>query len=246
MVDLHSNDSKDAAVQARRILALTNADTMRPQSGGPTGKAGDIVAEIEHRLITGRYKFGDSLSINRLAEEFDASRQPISAALNHLRSMGYLHIVPQVGCQVVAPSAGEIEDFFYMLGKIESAVAGLAATRHADGESEVLEALAKHIDGVPFDVNRHRDEWAVAVDAFHLQILAMARSPALEKRVRNLWHLSDFYLFQGASNLNPEKINLANSERHAVAAAITARSVEAAEREMELHVRGKPRRSGII
>ena len=92
-----------------------------------------------------------------------------------------------------------------MLGKIESAVAGLAATRHADGESEVLEALAKHIDGIPFDVNRHRDEWAVAVDAFHLQILEMARSPALEKRVRNLWHLSDFYLFQGASNLNPEK-----------------------------------------
>jgi DNA-binding GntR family transcriptional regulator len=71
-------------------------------------------------LITRKYQFRDSLSISRLAEQFDASRQPISAALNHLRSLGYLDIIPQVGCHAVSPSSSEIDDFFYMLGKVES------------------------------------------------------------------------------------------------------------------------------
>jgi GntR family transcriptional regulator, vanillate catabolism transcriptional regulator len=238
-------NASNAALQARTMLARTRTDLLRPKSGGPTGKAGDIVAEIERRLITGLYKFGDSLSINRLAEEFDASRQPISAALNHLRSLGYLIIVPQVGCQVVSPSASAIEDFFYMLGKIESAVAGLAAQRYVADEAEILTALAEYIAGTPV-ADLHREELALGVNAYHEQVLSMARSASLEQRVRNLWHLSDFYLWQGVSNLDAEKINRANRERHEVAAAIASRDILAAEQLMENHVRGKPRRLGIV
>ncbi|MFT4563816.1 MAG: DNA-binding GntR family transcriptional regulator [Gammaproteobacteria bacterium] len=235
----------DAQAQARTLVALTHAEILRPKSGGPTGKAGDIVAEIERRLITGRYHFGDSLSINRLAEEFDASRQPISAALNHLRSLGYLIIVPQVGCQVVSPSSTEIKDFFHMLGRIESAVAGLAAERHVADESEVLTALAKYVATTSFSESRN-EELTFGVDAYHEQILSMARSSALEQRVPNLWHLADFYLWQGVSNLDAEKINRAHRERGEVAAAIASRDIAGAEQLMEHHVRGKPLRLGII
>lgn len=81
-----------------QILARARTAAMSPNSDGPSGKAGEIVAALEHRLITGYYRFGDSLSTNLLAGDFEASRQPISAALNHLRGLGYLKIVPQVGC----------------------------------------------------------------------------------------------------------------------------------------------------
>ncbi|MFT4584639.1 MAG: DNA-binding GntR family transcriptional regulator [Gammaproteobacteria bacterium] len=246
LMRMYTTKERDAAVlQARTLLARTRAELLRSKSGGPSGKAGDIVAEIESRLISGHYHFGDSLSINRLAEEFDASRQPISAALNHLRSLGYLTITPQVGCHVVSPSTLEINDFFYMLGKIQSAVAGLAAERHVDEESDVLTALAKHIWAVSIE-HDSREELTLGVDAYHQQVLSMARSPALEQRVTNLWHLADFYLWQGVSNLDVERINAANSERRFVAEAIASRDIPLAEQLMENHVRGKPHRLGIV
>ena len=131
---------------------------MRPNSDGPSGKAGEIVAALEHRLITGYYRFGDSLSTNLLAGDFEASRQPISAALNHLRGLGYLKIVPQVGCQVVSPSPQDIDDFFSMLAKIESLIAGLAASRFVDNEADLLLEIAEHIKHTPFDDATHRDK----------------------------------------------------------------------------------------
>ncbi len=238
---------KDSAlVKAERLIARAHSEADRPDSDGPSGKAGEIVAELEHRLITGHYKFGDPLSIYSLAEQFDASRQPISAAINHLRGLGYLKIVPQVGCQVVSPSPQEIADFFYMLAKIECGIAGFAAARHDDGEPEVLIAISEYISATPFDNAEHREDWAVGVDAYHGQIRAMARSPGLEQRVQNLWRLSDFYLWQGVSNLQPKKIATANRERQKIANAIAARDVERSEQLMEQHVRGKPQRVGIV
>lgn len=235
-----------AAIRADKILAAARADTFQSNSNGPSGKAGEIVAQLERRLITGRYRFGDSLSINRLAAEFDASRQPISAALNHLRSLGYIKIVPQVGCQVASPSPSDITDFFYMLSRIESGMAAFAASRHEGQDAEVLSALATMISNESFTDDASCIEGAIAIDAFHQQIRLMAQSPTLEGRVQNLWHLSNFYLWQGASNLQTESIDSANEQRHAIAAAISSRNVDSAESLMEEHVRGKPRRVGII
>lgn len=113
---------------------MSAAATKRQKSNGIlTGKSGLILDELENRFVSGKYQFGEVLSINSLAEEFDASRQPVSTAVSHLRSLGYVNIVPQVGCKVVSPRKQEIADFFYTLGKAESAIAGLAAARWVDG-----------------------------------------------------------------------------------------------------------------
>lgn len=76
---------------------------LRTSNNALSGKSGTILRELEIRFVRGEYLFGESLSINALAEEFDASRQPVSMAVSHLRSMGYVTIVPQVGCKVVSP-----------------------------------------------------------------------------------------------------------------------------------------------
>jgi len=238
--------TRSSTTSVEQILARARSAAMSPKSDGPSGKAGEIVAELEHRLITGYYRFGDSLSTNLLAGDFEASRQPISAALNHLRGLGYLKIVPQVGCQVVSPSPQDIDDFFSMLAKIESLIAGLAARRFVDNEADLLLEIAEYIKQTPFDDATHREEWAIGVDAYHGHLRTMARSPALESRVQGLWRLSDFYLWQGASNLQPKDIDTANRERLQVAKAVAARDVDAAEALMEKHVRGKPRRVGIV
>lgn len=147
---------------------------------------------------------------------------------------------------MVSPSPQDIDDFFSMLAKIESLIAGLAASRFVDNEADLLLEIAEHIKHTPFDDATHREEWTIGVDAYHGHLRTMARSPALESRVQGLWRLSDFYLWQGASNLNPKSIDAANRERFQVAKAVAARDVDAAETLMEKHVRGKPRRVGIV
>ena len=114
--------------------AANNAD--------PSGKAGRIAAEMERRLMLGEYHFGEPLSATQLARQFDASRQPVFAAIAHLRSSGYVEVIPQVGCRVVSPSPVEIGDFFVALGKIEGAAASFAARRYELGdEAEALLAI---------------------------------------------------------------------------------------------------------
>jgi DNA-binding GntR family transcriptional regulator len=233
-------------IAQQRIAARTRDTAIGRDSDMPAGKAGNIIVELEWRLISGRYSFGEALSINGLAEEFDASRQPVSTAINHLRSLGYVTVMPQVGCRVVSPTPTEIDDFFYMLAKIESAIAGLAAIRHGPEEIDVLAAITAQIGTTPFDNPSHREVYAAAVDAYHEQIRSMAHSPTLIPRVAHLWRLSNFYLWQGASNFAPPKVNVANEQRHAIVHAIRQRDTPSAEQLMEDHVRGKPRRVGII
>ncbi len=152
--------------------AANNAD--------PSGKAGKIAAEMERRLMLGEYHFGEPLSATQLARQFDASRQPVFAAIAHLRSSGYVEVIPQVGCRVVAPSPVEIGDFFVALGKIEGAAASFAARRYElVEEAEALIATAESNDPGELMTAAKRQGYINMLFDYHTQLWAMARSPAV-------------------------------------------------------------------
>jgi DNA-binding GntR family transcriptional regulator len=223
------------------------ATEQRDLNGALSGKSGLILRELESRFVRGDYLFGQLLSINALAEEFDASRQPVSMAVNHLRSMGYVTIVPQVGCKVVSPEKSEIADFFYMLGKAEGAIAGMAASRWVDGDIDQLQQIEAVISDTAFDTMEHRSSFAGAVDHYHFKIHDIARSSRIGDWLEGLWRLANFYLWQGAEgNFSPARIETANKERRAIIRAIKRRDVSLAESLMEGHVSGKPRRVGVV
>ena len=98
-------------------------------------KRDTLYDELLCRLICGKYRFGDRIIVNYLAAETGASRQPIGAALNALAVEGYVRVVPQVGCDVVHPSPGRIDDFFRCLVLVEEEFAGLAAARGGPSSS---------------------------------------------------------------------------------------------------------------
>jgi DNA-binding GntR family transcriptional regulator len=212
-----------------------------------SGKAGVIFAELEYRFVSGKYKFGERLSINSLAEEFQASRQPVSTAVNHLRSVGYVRIIPQVGCLVVSPEKQAISDFFLMLAKAESAVASLATDRWQAEDIDQLQKLALETKSIAFDSIEHRDAYASAVVAYHNKIHNMACSIAIATWLEQLWKLADFYLWQGAEvNFSPTKVALANQERQEIVLAIKNRDTLKVVELVEAHVRAKPLRVGVV
>jgi DNA-binding GntR family transcriptional regulator len=242
--------------QENRLMAYVEDETMETMPDGragrsrwnssPSGKAGEIARELEHRLMLGVYRFGDSLTISQLAQQFNASRQPVSMAISHLRSIGYVDVIPQVGCRVVSPSPAEITDFFLVMGKMEGAVASFAARRHRGDEAETLLAIAARDAPRILETAAERIAYITNVNDFHAQIWSMARSSTLEGRVARLRQLSIFYLWQGAPKMTLISALQLIEERREIAGLIAAGDADQAERLMEAHIGHKPFVTGVV
>lgn len=212
----------------------------------PSGKTGRIAAEIERRMMVGDYRFGETLSATQLAKQFDISRAPVSAALAHLRSSGFVEVLPQVGYRVVSPSAAEIGDFFVALGKLEAAAAALAARRYEDDEADRLVAIAERGDPNSLETTAQRQGYIANLHDYHFTLWTMARSTALADRVAGMRRLASFYLWQGMTGLVPPSAHLLIMERVEIAQAIKARDVTRAEILMEKHIAHKPHLNGFL
>jgi len=218
----------------------------RNRRPGPSGMAGEIVAILEERMTVGHYAAGEMLSFGKLAGEFGVSRQPVSIAVSHLRTLGYVEIVPQVGCLVASPSTVELADFFAMLGRIEGQIARLAAQRYEGREAEDLLALRLSFD--PERINNHdsRLRYVQYIHEFHDCIWTMARAPLLTNQFGALRRLSSFFLWQGRSQLKPQAATLLTRQRKDIATLIAERKADAASELMERHVREKPAVVGLL
>jgi DNA-binding GntR family transcriptional regulator len=217
----------------------------RSKIGDPTGKAGQIVTVMEQRLMLGFYKPGEMVSFQKLADEFRVSRQPVSAAISHLRASGYVEVIPQVGCKVVQPSPFEIRDFFTVLGRVESAVVAMAAVRHEASEADELLATRPMCNLGALDDLTQRKAYIGYVDRFHELIWTMARSPLLDSKLGGLRRLSNFYLWQGLPTLAPAAAKALIAERTEIAQAIAARDASFAASLMERHISAKPQLIGL-
>ena len=218
----------------------------RNRTPDPTGKGGQIVELMEQRLTLGYYEPGQMLSFNMLAEEFGVSRQPVSTAILHLRAAGYVDVIPHVGCRVMAPSPREIDDFFLISSKIESAVVALAAQRHEGNEGAELLAIAPPSEFASLDAQPQRKAYIAYIDRFHEHIWHMARAPLLEGKIGGIRRLSNFYLWQGTPKLAANAAKQFSRERTAIAKAIVARDAKLASELVEAHIRHKPAVAGLI
>lgn len=202
------------------------------------GKAGEVAAELEERLVRGEYRFGETLSIYTLAEQFGASRQPVSSAVLYLRSVGYLEIIPQVGCRVVSPSPQEVQDFYVLFSRTEGVIARFAAERHDEDEAQELIALAEELAANPFQSSYDRRAMADGISIFHDRISAMSRSQLLVDRISNLRRIFRFYLSQ--NRVRPDPVSgppaRMNTLRLELARTIQARRSTAAERATEDYI----------
>lgn len=213
-----------------------------------SGKTGAICDEIEKRLVRGQYRFGEEILAIDLVKEFGASRAPVMAALNYLRAEGYLVITPQVGCRVIAPTPQEIEDFFFVYGRVESAMAAMAAERHLPHELEFLRLAQQRVRQIaPRKGEKISIAFVEMVAEFHSQLHSMTHSKYEAVRASRYWRMSEFFLFNG-NRLNVEggeSLAVADDQREAIVEAIANRDAATASRLMEEHIRGKPQRAEL-
>lgn len=212
------------------------------------GKSRVICDEIEKRLVRGYYHFGDEILANDLVKEFGASRAPVMSAMNYLRAEGYLVITPQVGCKVVSPTTSEIEDFFFVYGRVEGALAAMAAERHESEELEELRAIQRTIKQLtPKKGELVSEAFIGGVAGFHRQLHAMAHSKYEAERASKYLRMSEFFLFNSNAMQVPggPTLAVADKERAAIIEALAERDADLVSQLMEKHVRGKPRRAQL-
>lgn len=159
-------------------------------------KRDEVYSQIMMRLLSVKIRIGERLLVKELGTDLKVSRQPIMAALNRLEAEGFVHIIPQVGCEVVNPSRSEIADFFMMFERMEGLLSELAAARRTEDQLEELRALNRRILTIDFSAPNAGEEYGIMNRRFHQMIQVMARSPLLDKRQRNNFNMSDFFINQ--------------------------------------------------
>ena len=159
-------------------------------------KSNEVYDLVIERLIHADFTFGDRLLVRELAEATGASRQPIMSALNRLSAEGFVHIVPQVGCEVINPSRDEIGDFFRLFEMLEGLLAELAATRRTDEEVMDLKMSQERLRMMSKSANASPGQYLNLNQAFHRHLHTMAKSPILARKQGNNFNMIDFFISQ--------------------------------------------------
>ncbi|MFJ9779840.1 GntR family transcriptional regulator [Amycolatopsis sp. NPDC101161] len=105
----------------------------------------DVIAnEVRRAIIAGRYKSGERLLEEALAEEHGVSRVPVREALRRLETEGFVTLTPYRGATV---SAGSFRDSFELMQvrrALETMAARLAAQqRGGDAADELATVVAR-------------------------------------------------------------------------------------------------------
>ncbi len=92
-----------------------------------------VADELRAAIVVGRFRPGERLIEDRLAEEFGVSRNPIREAIRTLASEGLIEVTARRGAMVAVLSPEEAEEVLEVRATLEAANARLAARRRDAG-----------------------------------------------------------------------------------------------------------------
>ncbi|MFI4988714.1 MAG: GntR family transcriptional regulator [Alphaproteobacteria bacterium] len=98
-----------------------------------------VVEQIRGGILAGRYKAGERLVEDRLAEDFKVSRNPVREALRALAAEGLVALTPRRGATVAGFSLSEAREMIEVRATLEAMNARLAARRR---DPAMIAALA--------------------------------------------------------------------------------------------------------
>jgi DNA-binding GntR family transcriptional regulator len=140
-------------------------------------------AQIRQAIVEGRYRPGQRLIEQRIAEEFALSRTPVREALRRLEAEGLVQSEPNRGAIVRDLTTDDLADLYGLRARLEAYAAELAAVRIEPGEVEELDAaIADFDEALTAEQIDAIEATRVIADAnrrIHATILAAARHDRL-------------------------------------------------------------------
>lgn len=190
----------------------------------------DVVATaIRDAILRGRFRPGEKLDQQQIADELDVSRSPVREALRALDVEGLITLIPNRGAIVTERSLTELEELYFTRGVVE----GLAIQRSAPLMDE--KTLWK-IESI-FEAAEHTDDYGELLalnNDFHMLTYSTYDQPFISDFIQQLRDMSAPYnrLYLDSAG----GVEAAWKDHKRIYEACKKRDGELAKKELERHL----------
>ncbi len=192
-----------------------------------------VYEAIKENILEGKYKAGDSLTENRIAEELNVSRTPVREAIRQLEFEDLVVSIPNRGVFVMGLSRQDAKDIYDIRKLIEGQIICWAVDRITKDE---LNKLYEIVELMEFYTKKNDSENLARLDTnFHKTIYDACKSKHLNRMFTCLH--SNMQLARQISLKKPERAEQSLSEHKMILEAIERRDKKIASKLMLEHVR---------
>ncbi len=139
------------------------------------GAAAQAYDWLKGEILAGRFRPGDSLSENEIAQRLGVSRTPVREAFVRLAGEGLLAVRPQVGTTVAPIDVDAVADSQFLRETIESRTVALAAASATEADARELRRLLREQRRLV--ARGEREGFVELDDRLHQYLLSMAGRP---------------------------------------------------------------------
>jgi DNA-binding GntR family transcriptional regulator len=168
---------------------------MNEPPNNQTAKQSDTRSRVDkvyeyllEKIISGAIRYGDTISIKKVAGELSVSSMPVREAVKRLEFEGVVTIKPRSACKVRVPTRRMILEVYQLREALESyavTCCGAAATPETVERLRGIVAQMRACAGEPDVATRERR--AIELDRlFHTEIIGLARNEMLDSFSRQL------------------------------------------------------------
>jgi DNA-binding GntR family transcriptional regulator len=202
----------------------------------PAALVDEIASALQARVLRGELPSGARLRQETIAADFGVSRTPVREALRKLQAVGLVHVEPNKGAVVRAPSVREIREAYVVRAELEGLAAALAAelaTRSQLGRLREAVELFRHCR----DTDAELDLWSKANADFHDTVHEAAANERLRQMLADLHKSFPRALTEIVLGEKPRRIEDNVGQHERILDAIEAHDADAARTRMIEHVR---------
>jgi DNA-binding GntR family transcriptional regulator len=147
-----------------------------------------VYENLLDRIITGAIKYGDTISIKKIAAELSVSSMPVREAVKRLEFEGVVTIKPRSSCRVRVPSRRMILEVYELREALEAFAVTRSAGRVDPATIQRMRDIVDHMGHLSEEPDTNlREQKAIELDRqFHAEIVGLAGNEMLNVFSRQL------------------------------------------------------------
>lgn len=197
-----------------------------------------VADQMRSAILEGRYKPGEWLRQERIAQDLGVSQMPVREALKELAAEGLIEHVPYRGARVIAFSIDDVIDLYAHRAFLEGCAAYISAGIITDEELIELKALQLEIEkySAPESVIKYRE----LNRKFHQYICNVSKREYLIRTLAQMWAAFPTMLIANfaatAVHPLPDRDPFDIIEHRAIVSALELRNPSATEQAVKDHI----------
>jgi len=196
-----------------------------------------VAEQLRTAILEGRFKPGEWLRQEKLAQELNVSQMPVREALKELAAEGLIEHVPYRGARVVEFAPEDVLDLYEHRAYLEGRGAEFASEKITGEELKELKEMAEQMAALPPEKIA---EYRKINRAFHALIFHASGHEYLTRTLTQMWETFPTMLIGNfpfsAQNPLPERDLQDQQEHLAIIAGLEAHNGGQAREAMRAHI----------